>query len=605
MCGIVGYTGKKQASPILLEGLRRLEYRGYDSAGIAIVSGEKMHHDKALGQVKNLAELPARKGRTGIGHTRWATHGGVTIPNTHPHFDFKQKIAVVHNGIIENYAALRAELEATGIKFRSETDTEVIPHLIRHYLRDVPPLEAFRQAIMRLRGTWGIAVAMQGSEQLLLARNGSPLIIGIGKDESFIASDPSAISQHTRDIVYLEDGDIASVWPDRYEVFIPAGRVERHAETVPDTSDLGEKGEFPHFMLKEIWEQPVSMERCLAGRVVHDGAKLGGISLTPAQIASLGHISLVSCGTSHYASQVGMHALEELAGIRASAEIASELRYRTPQVDPNDLFVGVTQSGETADTIHAMRMARERGALTTGIVNAVGSTIARECGNGIYIHSGPEMSVASTKAFTSQVTALLLMSLYFGKSRGLSYEVRSHLAIALQQAPFLLQEWFSSDDYYKTLHIAKDISSARQVFFIGRGVSAAVACEGALKLKEVSYIPSFGYPAGEMKHGPISLIDSETPVIAVIPQDRWFEKTLSNVIEAKARGAKIIVITDTSDGTLASIADHIIKVPHLSHHLVTPLVTVVPLQLLAYETARLLDRDIDRPRNLAKSVTVE
>lgn len=605
MCGIVGYTGKKQASPILLEGLRRLEYRGYDSAGIAIVSGEKIHHSKALGQVKNLAELPARKGRTGIGHTRWATHGGVTIPNTHPHFDIKQKIAVVHNGIIENYSTLRNELEAIGIKFLSETDTEVIPHLIRHYLRDASPLEAFRQAVMRLRGTWGIAVAMQGSEQLLLARNGSPLIIGIGKDESFIASDPSAISQYTRDIVYLEDGDIASIWPDRYEVFIPAGRVERHAETVPDTSSLGEMGEFPHFMLKEIWEQPVSMERCLAGRIVHDGAKLGGISLTPAQIASLNHVSLVSCGTSHYASQVGVHALEELAGLRASAEIASELRYRTPQIDLCDLFVGVTQSGETADTIHAMRMARERGALTTGVVNSVGSTIARECGNGIYIHSGPEMSVASTKAFTSQVTALVLMSLYFGKSRGLSYEQRSHLASSLLQTPFLLQEWFSSDDYYRTLDVAKVISCARQVFFIGRGVSAPVACEGALKLKEVSYIPSFGYPAGEMKHGPISLIDCETPVVAVIPQDRWFEKTLSNIIEAKARGAKIIIVTDSSDGTLAGIADHIIKVPHLTHHLITPLVTVVPLQLIAYETARILGKDIDRPRNLAKSVTVE
>ena len=446
---------------------------------------------------------------------------------------------------------------------------------------------------------------MQGSEQLLLARNGSPLIIGIGKDESFIASDPSAISQYTRDIVYLEDGDIASIWPDRYEVFIPAGRVERHAETVPDTSSLGEMGEFPHFMLKEIWEQPVSMERCLAGRIVHDGAKLGGISLTPAQIASLNHVSLVSCGTSHYASQVGVHALEELAGLRASAEIASELRYRTPQIDLCDLFVGVTQSGETADTIHAMRMARERGALTTGVVNSVGSTIARECGNGIYIHSGPEMSVASTKAFTSQVTALVLMSLYFGKSRGLSYEQRSHLASSLLQTPFLLQEWFSSDDYYRALDVAKVISCARQVFFIGRGVSAPVACEGALKLKEVSYIPSFGYPAGEMKHGPISLIDCETPVVAVIPQDRWFEKTLSNIIEAKARGAKIIIVTDSSDGTLAGIADHIIKVPHLAHHLITPLVTVVPLQLIAYETARILGKDIDRPRNLAKSVTVE
>ena len=605
MCGIVGYIGKRPATPVLIEGLRRLEYRGYDSAGIAVLGDGSFTTSKALGQVKFLAAEPDLPGFLGIGHTRWATHGGVTLQNTHPHTDAEGSVAVVHNGIIENYAELRRALTAEGITFRSETDTEVIPHLIRKSYRTTLE-QALLDALPLLRGTYGIAVISHLSpDQILVARNGSPIVIGVGKGESWIASDPSAFAQHTREVVYLEDGDVALVRADSWEIIRGATIDSRKSVTIDEGWGDSEKGEFDNYMLKEIHEQPESLRRCLAGRLLMDGAKLGGISLTPKEIVNLQHVGIVSCGTSYHAGSIAAHAFEELAGLRTVAEVASELRYRTPPIGTDDLYIGVSQSGETADTLHALRMVKGRGAHVTGVVNVVGSTIARECGNGVYIHSGPEMAVASTKAFTSQVAALTLMALHFGRARGLSTVEGNRVVSALNSIPASIEDWLASDDYSKTLAAAEIVSGAKQVLFIGRGVSAAVAAEGALKMKEISYIPSFGYPSGEMKHGPLALIDKDTPVIAVVPCDQWRDKTVSNIIEAKARGARVITVSSAWDDEVYEMSEVNITIPNPGHHLVSPLLTVVPLQLLAYEVARLLGKDIDRPRNLAKSVTVE
>jgi glucosamine--fructose-6-phosphate aminotransferase (isomerizing) len=605
MCGIVGYIGKKQATPILIEGLRRLEYRGYDSAGIAVFDGGHIVTSKALGQVKFLAENANLEGRAGIGHTRWATHGGVTIPNTHPHTDVSGNIAVVHNGIIENYAELRNQLTAEGVTFLSETDTEVIPHLIRkHYKGDL--LAALLETLPLLRGTYGIAVVSSlNPRTILVARNGSPIVIGVGKGENWVASDPSAFAQHTREVVYLEDGDVASVTMDCWEIEKHGGSLAaRKAVTISEEWVDADKGNHPHFMLKEIYEQPMTLRRCMTGRLLENTAKLGGINLTPREIVNLQHLGIVSCGTSYHAGLVAAHAFEELAGLRTNAEIASELRYRNPPIGTDDLYLGVSQSGETADTLHALRMVKSRGAHVAGVINVVGSTIARECGQGVYIHSGPEQAVASTKAFTSQVTALLLTALSFGTTRGLSSMEGWRVSKALATVPDELNSWFASGPEI-VREVAWHVYRAKQTFFIGRGVSAPVAMEGALKLKEISYIPSFAYPSGEMKHGPIALIDNETPLIAIVPKDQWRDKTVSNIIEAKARGAKVISVADALDEEVEALSDHFIPIPRVGHHLVSPLLTVIPLQLLAYEVANLLGRDIDRPRNLAKSVTVE
>ena len=606
MCGIVGYIGKKQATPILIEGLRRLEYRGYDSAGIAVFNGEVIATSKALGQVKFLAKQPDLPGTLGIGHTRWATHGGVSLENTHPHADTNDSVMVVHNGIIENYAELRRGLTAERIIFRSETDTEVIPHLIRKNHKTTLT-QALLDTLPLLRGTYGIAViSSENPGEVLVARNGSPIVLGIGKGENWVASDPSAFAQHTREVVYLEDGDVALVKADSWEIIKHGGTMAgRKSVTIAEEWVGGEKGDFPHFMLKEIHEQPESLRRCLAGRLFENGAKLGGVGLTPREVVSLQHVGIVSCGTSYHAGLVAAHAFEELTKVRTTVEVASELRYRTPPIGTDDLYVGVSQSGETADTLHALRMVKGRGAHVTGVVNVVGSTIARECGNGVYIHSGPEMAVASTKAFTSQVSALILMALHFGRMRGLS-TVESHRVVsALEMTPAFIENWLKGDDYAETLRAAEIVSGAKQAFFIGRGVSAPVAMEGALKLKEISYIPSFGYPSGEMKHGPIALIDKDTPIIAVVPNDQWRDKTVSNIIEAKARGARVITVATVWDDEINEISEACITTPNPGHHLVSPLLTVLPLQLLAYEVARILGKDIDRPRNLAKSVTVE
>ena len=606
MCGIIGYVGKKQSSSILLEGLRRLEYRGYDSAGIAIFDGTKLVSSKSLGQVKNLVDKDiAIQGTMGIGHTRWATHGGVTLLNTHPHFDSTEEIAVVHNGIIENYSSLRSALEAEGVVFTSETDTEVIPHLLRkHYAGDM--FAALLATIPLLQGTYGIVIAnTYNPNQLIAARLGSPLVIGVGTNENFVASDTSAIAQHTKNVVYLEDGDIAILTANSYEIHNSGTLVKRKGKKVSDEwIDTG-PGEFAHYMLKEIHEQPQSLRRCFAGRIKLNRVKLGGINLTSKEVSKLEHVGIVSCGTSYHAGLVSTFAFEDLAYLRTTAHIASELRYRNPIVSNNDIYFGVSQSGETADTLHAMKHVKNRGAHIVGVVNVVGSTIARECGHGVYIHSGPEMSVASTKAFTSQVAALLLIAISFGSSRHLSDTECERITSALKNTPDIIENWLKGKQLDNVKAAAKIIAKAKQTIFIGRGVSAPVAMEGALKLKEISYIPSLAYPAGEMKHGPIALIDSETPVIAIVPRDSWRDKTISNIIEAKARGARVIVIHNEWDNQVKELGDVSIELPMTGHYLVSPLLTVVPLQLLAYETALLLDRNIDRPRNLAKSVTVE
>jgi len=616
MCGIVGYVGERKAARLLLDGLRRLEYRGYDSAGLAMVTpagaGFGLQVIRRVGYVSALVEAVSddQAGSTGIGHTRWATHGGVTELNAHPHTDALGRIAVIHNGIIENFAALRAHLADEGVVFRSETDSEVLPHLIRKFYTG-DPLEAVRSALALITGTWGIAVVFADHPDVVIAsRNGSPLVVGKGDGETFLASDPHALSNYTRQVVYLEDREIVRITRTGWEISRLDGRPVSHV-----LHELGielgssEKGTFPHYMLKEIHEQPESLSRCLLGRVVPEtgGAKLGGFDLTPRDIVGIRRLGILGCGTSFHAGLVGAHAMEQLARLPAFAEIASEFRYRNPVIQPDDLFLAVSQSGETADTMGAVQEAQLKGGRVMGVVNVVGSTLARSCGRGVYVHSGPEIAVASTKAFTSQVAALLVAALMFGRTRVLGQGEGREFGQDLLAVPERMRGWL--DTYGMANHgpivdAVDMLTKARFVFFLGRGVSAAVAMEGALKLKEVAYIPCMSYPSAEMKHGPIALIDSQTPVVAIVPNDLMRDKTLSNVQEVRARGARVILIHTEGDHEAAKLAEVAVPVPHAAS-LITPLLTVLPLQLMAYRAALALGRDIDRPRNLAKSVTVE
>ncbi len=606
MCGIVGYIGARAAAPVLLEGLRRLEYRGYDSAGVALVNGG-VHVTRRVGPVANLAEAvsPSEPGKTGLGHTRWATHGGVTEPNAHPHVDSTNRIAVVHNGIIENHTAIRALLEEEGVHFRSQTDTEVLPHLIRKFYRG-DPLEAVRAALQPVQGTYGIAVVFADHPGLIIAaRNGSPLVVGKGEGETFLASDPQAIAGFTRQVMYLEDREIVKITAQGWDLSRLDGAVISHAlEELAEDLVWSDKGEFRHHMLKEIHEQPESLRRCLSGRVVPEdgGAKLGGFDLSTRDIVNIGRVGVLGCGTSYHAGLVGAAAMEQLARVPAFAEIASEFRYRNPVIDPGSLFLAVSQSGETADTLGAIKEVQVKGGRVMGVVNVVGSTIARTCGRGVYVHSGPEIAVASTKAFTSQVAALLVAALMFGRTRLLSADEGRRFGEELLGVPDLVARYLE-----KPGNISQAVelcTSGKYVFFFGRGVSHAVAMEGALKLKEVAYIPCMAYPAAEMKHGPIALIDANTPVVAIVPDDVMRDKTLSNVQEVKARGARTIIVHSEGDDACAALADVSIAVPK-TRSLISPLLTVLPLQLIAYRAGLALGRDIDRPRNLAKSVTVE
>jgi len=610
MCGIVGYTGTRQAAPLLLEGLKRLEYRGYDSAGLALVDRGRTEVHKAAGKIAVLekalgASLPA--GRTGIAHTRWATHGVPNTVNAHPHTDCGGTLALVHNGIIENADLLRTALAKRGHVFRSETDTEVLCHLIEELQGMGRSLvEAVAGALRQVEGTYGIAViSTREPDTVVAARRGSPLLVAIGNHENFVASDASAVLPHTRSVIYLDDGEIAVVRPDDYRI-LDLDAVEKEKAVTHVEWDLGtiERGGFAHFMLKEIMEQPESLRNTLRGRLLEEEgtARLGGLNLSDEDLLQIDRIVITACGTSWHAALIGEYMMEELARIPTEVEYASEFRYRNPIVDGRALVIGLSQSGETADTLAALREAKRRGARTLGIVNVVGSTIAREVEGGIYLHAGPEIGVASTKAFTSQIAALALLTLKIGRLRALSILQGREVVRALARLPQLVRQVL--DRAPEVEQIAERLVRASNVLYLGRGYNFPVGLEGALKLKEISYIHAEGYPAAEMKHGPIALIDELMPVVFVAPKDAVYQKIVSNVEEVKARGGRVIAVVTEGDTGLAKLAEHRIEVPE-TLDLLTPILTVLPLQLLAYYIAVRRGCNVDQPRNLAKSVTVE
>jgi glucosamine--fructose-6-phosphate aminotransferase (isomerizing) len=611
MCGIVGYVGAKKATPILIEGLKRLEYRGYDSAGVALLNGEGIHVTKRPGKIreleKALAKVPS-PATCGIAHTRWATHGAPTEPNAHPHTTSDGEIALVHNGIIENADALRGFLRKDGYEFASETDTETVVHLIDHFWKDGQPLEeAVAAALREVEGAYGIAViSSRDPGKIVVARNGSPLLIGVGQNGEMLAgSDAAAVVSHTREVVYLDDGDYAVLDADGYRTYRLEGtEVQRTVQAV--TWDLAaiEKGGFDHFMLKEIYDQPNSLRDVMRGRLLEEegDARLGGIRDHAAELSKIKRIVISACGTSWHAGLVGEYMLEEYARIPVTVEYASEFRYRNPVIEEGTLALAISQSGETADTLAAMQEAERNGAPTMGIVNAVGSTIARQTDYGIYLHAGPEIGVASTKAFTSQLVALALFTLFMGRRRNLSVLQGREIVAALQELPYLVEEVLKVNDEVRD--VAKRYMECRNFLYLGRGYQFPVALEGALKLKEVSYIHAEGYPAAEMKHGPIALIDDNMPVVVLAPRDAVYKKVVSNIEEVKARHGRIIAVVSDDAPELQDKVDYMIKVPQTIPCLL-PVLTTIPLQLLAYHMAVLRGCDVDQPRNLAKSVTVE
>lgn len=607
MCGIVGYTGPRRAAPILVEGLKRLEYRGYDSAGIVVQSGSELRIVKTVGKIAQLkAAVPAdMPGVCGIGHTRWATHGGVTNANAHPHRDPSGKIALVHNGIVENYRGIKEKLLAKGAVFESETDSEVIAHLIaRFYEGDLE--KAVKAAVLRLEGTYGIAV-MHADEpgRIVGARKGSPLVVGVGEGEMLLASDVTAMIAHTDRVVYMNDGEVADLRPDGFTITDLDDRpVDKRIDSVD--WDLGEieKEGFSCYMEKEIFEQPESIGRALSGRLDPEFAtgKLGGLNLSPQQLHAVERIKIIAAGTSWHAGLVGAYLLESVARIPAVAELASEIRYRNPVVEPNTLFLAVSQSGETADTLYAMREVRRKGGTVLGICNVVGSTIARESDGGVYVHSGPEIAVASTKAFTSQLAAFYTLTLLLARMHDMSPQEGRRFMEALKSVPDKVAETLTLRDQIQG--IAKKYAKARDFLFMGRNLMYPLALEGALKLKEISYIHAEGYGAGEIKHGPIALVNPETPSVFLVPDDFLREKTLSNMKEIKARGGPVIAFGVEGDEEVRELADDFIGVPRIDERFY-PFLLSAPLQLFAYFCALELNRDVDQPRNLAKSVTVE
>ena len=610
MCGIVGYTGARQAAQLLLDGLKRLEYRGYDSAGLALVRDGQIEVHKAPGKISVLEqELGSRPplGTTGIAHTRWATHGAPNAVNAHPHTDCGGTVALVHNGIIENAGALRTALTKRGHVFRSETDTEVLAHLIEEMLaKGVSLVEAVAGALHQVEGTYGIAVvSTREPDTIVAARLGSPLLVAIGSGENFVASDASAVLAHTRSVVYLDEGEIAVVRPGDYRI-VDLDAVEKEKAVTQVDWDLAtiERGGYAHFMLKEIMEQPESLRNTLRGRLLEEEgtARLGGLNLSDEELLQVNRIVFTACGTSWHSALIGEYMMEELARIPTEVEYASEFRYRNPIVDEHTLVVGISQSGETADTLAALREAKRRGARTLGLVNVVGSTIAREVDGGIYLHAGPEIGVASTKAFTSQIAALALLTLAMGRLRALSILQGREVVRALRRLPDLVARVLAKAPEVE--RIAERVMRANNVLYLGRGYNFPVALEGALKLKEISYVHAEGYPAAEMKHGPIALIDDLMPVMFVAPKDAVYQKILSNVEEVRARGGRVIAVVTEGDTGVARLADQKIEVPE-TLDLLTPVLTVLPLQLLAYYIAVRRGCNVDQPRNLAKSVTVE
>ncbi len=608
MCGIVGYVGDRAATPLLLDGLKRLEYRGYDSAGVAILNGKGVETRKAAGKISRLEAVLASApvtGSSGIAHTRWATHGAPNECNAHPHIDCKGQIAVVHNGIIENSTTLKAHLVELGHKFVSETDTEVLAHLIEEAF-DGNLEDAVIEALWQVEGTYGIAVVSSlDRDKIVAARKGSPLLIGLGDGEYYIASDASAILSQTREVVYLDDGDLAVLTKDGYRVIdLRARDIERTVHKIDwDLSQI-ERGGFDHFMLKEIFEQPETIENCMRGRLLDEEgtSKLGGLNMTDEELLKFDNIIITACGTSWHSALIGEHMMEELSRIPVEVEYASEFRYRNPIVNERSLCIVISQSGETADTLAAMREAKSRGAKTYGIVNVVGSTIARESGGGIYVHAGPEIGVASTKAFTSQVVALALLTLKIGRLKGVSVVRGKEIIEALRALPTQVKQILDRAEEME--QIAEEFKRAQNFLYLGRGYNFPTALEGALKLKEISYIHAEGYPAAEMKHGPIALIDEMMPVVFIAPHDAVFDKVVSNVHEVKARKGRVIAITSRDEPSLAGKLDYEFRIPE-TIDMLTPVLACIPLQLLAYYIAVKRGSNVDQPRNLAKSVTVE
>ena len=608
MCGIVGYVGTREAPPLLLEGLKRLEYRGYDSAGVSITNGGGLETRKAAGKISKLETVMNGSpihGTVGIAHTRWATHGAPTECNAHPHHDCTNTIAVVHNGIIENASTLKAQLEARGHEFRSETDTEVLAHLIEAEYED--DLEgAVADALRQVEGTYGIAVvSSRDPDKIVAARKGSPLLLGVGEGEYYVASDASAILQHTRQVVYLDDGEVAVLSRNGYQVVdLRERQLQKPVTKIDWDLEQIEKGGFPHFMLKEIFEQPQTIENTMRGRLLLEegDAKLGGIDLPAEKLLEADQIIITACGTSWHAGLIGEQLIEEFARIPVEVEYASEFRYRNAVVTPKTIAIVISQSGETADTLAALREAKNRGATTIGIVNVVGSTISRETDCGMFTHAGPEIGVASTKAFTSQVVALALFTLKLARMRGLSVVKGREIAEALHKLPGQIQQILDRASEIETL--AEEFKRAPNFLYLGRGYNFPTALEGALKLKEISYIHAEGYPAAEMKHGPIALIDEMMPVVFIAPHDSVFEKLVSNVQEVKARRGTVIAITTRDEEALEGKVDYEFRIPETIEEL-TPVLAAIPLQLLAYYIAVKRGANVDQPRNLAKSVTVE
>jgi glucosamine--fructose-6-phosphate aminotransferase (isomerizing) len=608
MCGIIGYVGRKEAEPILVEGLRRLEYRGYDSAGLATLTGPQLHLRKRAGRIADLAhylrERPA-PGCEGISHTRWATHGPATDSNAHPHVGGDGLVAVVHNGVIENYAVLKRQLQAEGVVFHSDTDTEVIAQLIAHYLNG-DLVEAVFKVLGLLKGTYGLAVVSPRSPGTIVgARLGSPLVLGIGQGEHLLASDPGALVGSTEKVVYLHDHQLCVLTADDWHIFDhERTRVEASIQVIDCDPGEADKGVFDHFMLKEIYEQPEALENAMRGRLddADASAHFGGLNLDTQQLRRAERLILTACGTSYHAALVGEYLFEEFARIPVEVEYASEFRYRNPPIDRNTIVLAITQSGETADTLAALRESKRKGHPTLALCNVVGSTIAREADGGVYLHAGPEIGVASTKAFSSQVAVLTMLALYFGRMRHLSSLQGARMIEELRAMPDVIRRTLGCHDDVR--RIASKYFGVSNCLYLGRQYLYPVALEGALKLKEISYIHAEGYPAAEMKHGPIALVDEDTPSVFLIPRGAVFDKVMSNLEEIKARSGPVIAIACEGDEEVAALAEDVIYVPEVPDYL-QPLVAVVPLQLLAYQIALLRDCDVDKPRNLAKSVTVE
>ena len=616
MCGIVGYIGHKEAYPILINGLKRLEYRGYDSAGIALIDGAPKVYKKK-GKVSDLENFVKGKdvsGTIGIAHTRWATHGEPNDINAHPHVSMNGKFIIIHNGIIENYSKLKDKLEARGYVFKTETDTEVLVNLIEYiYLkareagRDLSAADSVMLALHKVIGAYGILVlSVDEPDKLIAARNGSPLVIGVGKNEYFFASDATPIVEHTKSVIYMNDGDFAVVTKDNFNLkTISNDPVEPEIKKLDIDIASIEKGGYDHFMLKEIFEQPQSIKDTFRGRISHDldNIVLGGLHKVMDKLVDAKRIIIVGCGTSWHAGLVGEYLIEEYARIPVEVEYGSEFRYRNPILYEDDIVIAISQSGETADTLAAIRMAKERNVTVLGICNVVGSSIPRETDAGVYTHAGPEIGVASTKAFTAQVTVLTMLAYLLGHKKGvISKDEFRNLLKELHQIPDKISEVLKSNDYI--LKVAQKFTESTNFLYLGRGVLFPVALEGALKLKEISYIHAEGYPAAEMKHGPIALIDKNMPVVVIATKDKSYEKIVSNIQEIKARNGIVIAVVTKGDTTIANMADYLIEVPE-THDSLAPLLTVVPLQLLAYHIAVLRGCNVDQPRNLAKSVTVE